>query len=173
MTKSNVIKGISAAVLTASLVFTATSFAMHHGDADKKNEQDVGGHRIEHMITVLELNEQQIDAFKAMHLDKDERKQDKMARKDLRQQLHELAMQDQLDEAKMNQLADKIASEARAVAVDRSRAFHNFYSSLSAEQKQKFNDMHAAMQQRGADRMEKREKKEKRDDRHKEHGMHH
>jgi len=169
MTKSNLIKGISAAVLTASLAFTATSFAMHHGDADHKQVPGEGGHRMEHMMTALELNEQQIDAFKAMHRDKDERKQDKMARKDLRQQLHELAMQDQLDEAKMNQLADKIASEAKAVAVERSRAFHSFYTSLSAEQKQKFNDMHAAMQQRGEDRMKKGAKHTDNKEHHKHH----
>lgn len=162
----NVKRPMTIAVMAASLLITGSVLAMHH-EAKERREQ---APHMEHMIQMLNLNAEQTEAFNAMHKDRDERKQDKMARQDLRQQLHELAMQDKLDEASINKIADEIANEARTKVVMRSKAFHEFYGSLDDEQKQKFNDMHSAMKERMNERFENREKHE---NKHADHKMMH
>jgi Spy/CpxP family protein refolding chaperone len=162
----NVKRPMTIAVMAASLLITGSVLAMHH-EAQEREEQ---APHMEHMIQMLDLNAEQTEAFKAMHKDRDERKQDKMARQDLRQQLHELAMQDKLDEASINKIADEIANEARTKVVMRSKAFHEFFGSLNDEQKQKFNDMHSAMKERMNERFENREKHE---NKHADHKMMH
>ncbi len=159
------IKVISAGVLLSASAYVLTASAMHHGNEGMHN-------RGEHMVKVLELNEEQRGLFDAMR-QAHHPKQDRKAQRDVYKELIAVAQQDSFDSEKAQRIVADIGREAGEKAYRHAEAYHVFYSSLNEEQRVKFTAMHESRAERWKEKMERR-KEDRQSEHEREHsGKHH
>ena len=142
-------KAISAGVLFSAGAYALTASAMHHSEEGMHQ-------RGEHMVKVLELNEEQRGLFDAMR-EEHKPKQDRKARLDMRRELITLAQQDNFDAEKAQRMAEQIGREASQQAYRHAEAYHAFYSSLNEQQRTKFTALHEVRAERLKGMMERRD----------------
>ncbi len=95
------------------------------------------GGRMDKMAVALDLSEEQVTQFKALHQDKRDAKQGhKSERKMMKQSFVDLL--DNYSEQQAEALADQAAEMARKQSLARFQQAHKIYSMLDGEQKIKF-----------------------------------
>jgi len=114
------------------------------GMHDAQNMDDHESHH-QRMADELKLTDSQRAAFKNIML---QMRNTFHSGRDLHEQIRDITESDNYDEKKIRDLVRKHDTEMENNIVSNSKAMHDFYQSLSPEQKTKFNDLRKQMKDR-------------------------
>jgi len=102
------------------------------------------------MMDQLALNEKQRELFKTATKEKMASMHDVM---DVHEKLREMSQSDTYDEKKARELLRSKNKEVEDGIIKASKSMHEFYKSLTPEQKTKLNDMHSKMREKMKEHM--------------------
>ncbi len=124
----------------------AEDHSKHHSTPSDQNDSDDemqgGMDRHMRMADELKLNDKQRGLLKSSMK---QMMSNMHSGKELHEQLRELTQSDNYDEKKVRELIHKNGADMEANMLKSSKTMHEFYASLSAEQKSKFKEMHNDM----------------------------
>jgi len=138
----------SAAVLAMSSFIVASPAVFSHpdnGPAHRPHPGNAQGHMMRRMVDKLSLTEEQIELLQVSFKPESDNSEQLRG---LNKQLRELTFSDGYSDSMANDLSQQIATLMQENRVQRSKAQHAFYDSLSDEQKASLNEIESRRSER-------------------------
>lgn len=137
---------IGITVITVGLSAGASLALAKSGEVcDKGGKHATSGHHkpghnpMQRMMEKLDMDQTQRDNVSTIVEEhRDKMKEQRQSMRDLHRQLHRITVEDNYDEAKARQLADRKARLSADMTVERTRMIHKIYRQMNAEQQEKF-----------------------------------